>query len=863
MFTSAHAAEEKETKEDVEVIEVKGVRASIASANQLKRESNKVVDAIVAEDIGKLPDSNVAEALQRVTGVQIERERGEGSRISIRGLSADLNRTEVNGMSFAGTSTSREADFRNIPSQFISKIEVVKSPTASMTEGAVGGWVQIHTLRPFDGEGGFKAVATAKVRSIPGADTEATDENSPEYNFLLSNTFNDKFGASIMYQAGEHNGRSDIMEDLFWANLDVDGDAAPEHMPQVPRYFMNLVSEERESYTASLQYRPTEDIEFIFDATHSERKTDINNYVVNYLHLPGWGVNSNFVKEGDTVVGFDNELALFQSLSSEYEENRETDTFSLSADWQLNDSLEVRGLLGSSKGGYDQPLLNVVFNKFNIPLHTMGRTDEDGVWTTTDDLENYGSSGTDYLQFQSIFSQQKIEQDESLAQLDVKYTFDTGFISSIEGGIQARSTEFSSTGALLVRNLGLGLDPIDPNFPTNPDVMKDLPGEFGGVYDNDTSAIPNNFWVPNTDLFLDTFYSDQERKDVANYAPQYQDAGKVWKIKETITGAYLQINFESEFSDMPFSGNFGIRHVKTETDTDGYANVASSGFDDPISLSGEYSDTLPSFNASLEVTDDFIVRVAASEVIARPKVTDLVPSLTYNSVTLTAFGGNPDLDPFRAKQADVVFEYYQEHSSVAVGMFYKDVESFVTPGFLAVDLFDNGDIYQYQTPTNGEGATIKGVELAANHQFATLPEPWNGLGVSANYTYVDAPTRDVNEITGEELPFPGMSDDSYNLTAYWENYGWSANIAFNYRGEYLVANRTFGAGGTVGPQIAEDYSDLSANVSYAYSDHLAFFVAASNLTDSYMRIKSEPGSDRNVGTISWGRQYEAGISYKF
>ena len=523
-----------------------------------------------------------------------------------------------------------------------------------MTEGAVGGWVNIHTMRPFDGDGGFKGLVSLKSKMSPGADTELTDPNSLNTYVFVSNTFNDKFGASFMYNNGDYNGRADIMEDLIYIYDDKNGDGSSEYSPVAPRYFQNLVQEERESFTGSLQYRPTEDLEFIFDATHSERSGDVHNYVVNYIHFPGWGTNSNIIIEDETVVGFDNEGGLFQSLSSEFTETRETDTYSLTADWRTTEDLTISAIIGSSEGVFDQPLVNIQFNKFNIPLHTMDRAGEDNIWRTTDDLANYGSMASEYAQYTSIFSQDKTDQKEALAQLDFQYSIDNSFIEMVEFGVQLRNTEFDHTGAKLNRNVDQQNAPAD--YVSNSSALHGLPAEFGSEYKNNPDGIPGNFWVPDSEIFLDTFYTPEELSDIANYDEQYLDPGKVWNIEEKVSSAYVQVNFFTEFSnDMALSGNFGLRYSKTETDTHGFANVIESGFDDPVSFSSDYSDILPALNLTLEVTQSLLFRFAASQVIARPKITDLVPSLTYNEVTKLASGGNPDLDPFRADQFDLLW----------------------------------------------------------------------------------------------------------------------------------------------------------------------------------------------------------------
>jgi len=853
----------------VEEVVITGYRASLRSAAEIKESSDRIVDSIVALDIGKLPDSNVAETLQRVTGVQIDRERGEGTRVAIRGLSADLNRAEINGMAFAGTGTSREADFRNVPSDFISRIDVIKSPTASMTDGAVGGWINIHTRRPFDTEG-FNLSGSFKMRGGPGADTDVTDEYSPETSIFISNTFNEQFGASFTYHTVQHESRQDILEDLFWSYMNVDAvaDTDSEHFPHLPRYFQSVVSEERNAYTGSLQFRPTDDLEFILDVTHSERDTEIHNLVNNFIN---WIASpTNVVESSDTVVGFSVADAWFQSLSSEFKEYRETDTVSLASSWDISDDIKVSGLFGVSSGEYDNPLFNAVPTKPGTGPINFSQFGKDNIWRSDYDLVAEGADGSSFDWFLMSHSQQLIKQDETLAQVDVEYTVDLGVIKSIKVGAQHRGTSFDSVGVELPRNFFslaearafVGDDAVYDSFLAN--VMQPIPGRFGDVY-SANPGVPETFFVPDTDLVTSVFYTPEELEALRTYDESVLTYGKVWKIEEKITAAYIQAGIESTIGGLPLSGNFGVRVVQTETDTSGFGNA---DVNEPVSFDNTYTDVLPALNLRLDINDDMLARVAMSRVISRPTITDLVPRLTFNSVQLEASGGNPELDPFRADQLDLIFEYYpNQDSAFAVGFFYKDVESFVENQIVARDLFGDGQMYRFSTPVNGEGAKIKGIELSATHAFSGLPSHWDGLGVSANYTFVDSTSLSESQVTGEKLPFPGLSEVSYNLAVFYEKFGISSRLAYNYRDERLATSTGSGVFPLVTPVYFDEYASLDASISYSFfvqdDTAVAVYLSGSNLTDEYQRQSGEGGLNRNVSTFAWGPTYEAGVRITF
>ena len=860
MFSISTIGQEDE-EDSVEEVIVTGYKASLESAKDVKKNADRIVDSIVALDVGKLPDSNVAEALQRVTGIQIERARGEGSRVAIRGLSADLNRAEINGMAFAGTGTSREADFRNVPSDFISRIDVIKSPTASMTDGAMGGWINIVTRRPFDNEG-RQILGSVKMRGGPGIDTDISDEYSPETSFYVSNTFSDQFGASFTYHNVQHDSRADILEDLFNSYYDVDGDGDSEYFPHLPRYFQSIYTEARDAYTGSLQFRPSDDLELILDVTHSERDTEVSNYVNNFIN---WiAPPTNITEVNDTVMAFDVAAAWFQTLSSEFDEFRETDTVSLTSTWDVSEDVTVSGLFGSSSGTYDNPLFNAVPMNPSVGATSFSTVGKDNIWVSNYDYDSAQDAST-LPWFLMTHSQQLIEQDETLAQLDVEYIVDSGAISSIVFGIQNRSTSFDSIGVELPRNFfGLdaarafvGNDAVYDAFLAN--VMVQIPGSFGDQYDS-LPGVPSYFYVPDTDLTTSTFYTAEELANLRNYDESVLTYGKVWDIEESITAAYIQMNIDSTFNGLPLTGNFGIRYVKTDTDTSGYGNA---DVNDPVSFKGNYSDVLPALNLKLDISDELVARIAASSVISRPTITDLVPRLTYNSVQLEASGGNPDLDPFRADQLDVIFEFYpSEDTSYAIGIFYKDVESFVENQQVARDLFGDGQIYRFSTPVNGDGAKIKGLELAASHYFSNF----DGLGISGNYTYVDSTSMSVSQVTGKNLPFIGLSETSYNLAIFYEQGSLSSRLAYNYRDDRLLTSTGSGVFPTVTPVFIEEYASLDGSVSYSFDVQgvpVSVFLSATNLTDEYERQIGEGGNNRNVGTIAWGPTYELGFRVSF
>lgn len=414
------------------------------------------------------------------------------------------------------------------------------------------------------------------------------------------------------------------------------------------------------------------------------------------------------------------------------------------------------------------------------------------------------------------------------------------------------------------------------------------PGTFYGGAQGAGIDLPSGWFAPSyqkavAEGLIDTSLYNH---NLVRRAPGRNAAGEIvgtfdqmpnLNVQENIKAWYGQFSFEQSLFGMRYSGNMGVRQIVTNVQATGaitstYRTVAGGAAGNPrtyaVTLDKSYTDTLPTFNLSVFLTDNLIGRFGYAKVMARPKTADMVPSGTCvindyptedENVLDSCSIGNPALKPYRASQFDLNFGWYKNRDTlISVAFFYKDVESFILARrpVPAYDLFGDGELYNVTQPVNGTGAKIQGVEISAQTAFTFLPAPWDGLGVQANYTYSDA--MDVglfDTLTLKELPFPGLSKDTFNLIVYYDKGPINARLAYNARSTYMTS---VGSGGA--PLFRDPTGYLDGKATYRINKNFSVFAEGRNLTGEIERSVS--GSIRMNDQWYSGKRYFVGFSYR-
>ncbi|EKE77526.1 TonB-dependent receptor [Gallaecimonas xiamenensis] len=909
------AEEGQGDQDETEVIEVRGIRGSIRESLFIKQSATNVVDAIVAEDIGKFPDQNIAEALQRMTGVTITRNGGEGQNIMVRGLGGDYNVTTLNGRRMASEDSSRNFNYDLIAAELVAGVEVAKSPLAVYPEGGIGSVVDIQTRRPL-ALGGF--TLSGSVKSIY---EERTGRYSPQGSFLISDTFADNsFGILLTGAYSERTMRIDSYQgEGFYdpaegidvqvpvdsnGNGELDqGEPSYESMiPGYVRYSNWQDTRKRIGASLAMQWRPRDDLEFNFDSLYSSYDTNGSQYQISFVtYDEPWtpGVPSvgdlKFDENGRVNYLQLNNGAMAELLNVSTPRNTTTYQAGLNTKWFATDQLSLELDLSQSEAKSKNSGDNryVVARGF-VDSITIDQTSGNLLPDVTLDpaLNADQPFGAHYSYNYGTDIADKVDE----VRLAGRFLPDMGPVASLDFGVhyakQTKTrTQFKSKNPSMFSNGGAyftnsAYDSFDASsvqqmggmtlFRLPADVL--VPANFDHFLEGEAGKHPAP-WASFDYDKLYAFYQSinaQAAEDQIKASLQPKDS---YAVGEQTLALYLQANLEGELLALPYGLNLGLRGVRTEVNSSGYTlDLAALRFEEvdkdgttvvrPVgdisdyygqfSLKDHYTDWLPSLNFKLNLTDQLLYRFSAAKVLTRPNLDYLTP---YSSVDLNQFKyntSNPGLAPLRANQADTTLEwYFSDYGAATVALFYKDIQSFISYGPRGhIDI--DGYSFEVNGPDNDQyGATVKGAELAYQQSFEELLPGWlGGFGVQLNYTYTDSSYEDPDK-KAAGLPFEGMSKNAYNAVVYYEKYGLQARLAYNWRSKYLLYPDAWG-----GPQWMADYGQYDFSAGYDLTDNLSVHLEASNLTNE--RHWGYIKRPEQVAELSrYGRQFALGISAAF
>lgn len=815
------AAEEEAPGEDIVVT---GIRASLQSSIDLKKNASQVIDAISAEDVGKFPDKNVGEALQRVTGVQLERTDGEGTSINIRGIQASLNRYEINGVTVLDTGNSRGVDFRDFPVEFISRVEVVKSVSADVTEGGLGGTVRIITRRPFDKPG---LLATG---SVQGIHSNVNGDYGVRAAALISNTFaDDRIGVLLGVTYEERRIRTDGVDTLsFTLGPDRNADGRRDILPAI--FFITPIEQANKRFgiNGAVQFQATDNLMLYVEGFRSSRKFDSSGPRLSFQ--PQFGTVSNAQVGSDNIVDsftitggrvFNNNLSntednLVQSLSG-------------GAEWE-SDRLKATARVTKSSSRSESELFALQARNLAIN-YTVDYNNPKRLPNITP-LNANPSLPTNYTQAFFRSNPSTSRQSEFAGRFDLSYDTGDGFLDGIDAGFiySKRRIENEESDITVTYN---NTSPL--NGESNPSIFARLspgtsPANFFGTGDLNGITIPSPWFTLDRSI-LSAYPALVPVPVLVN----------TYDVEERVKAGYLKVNFASTLLGVPFSGNIGFRYAKTDVETNGF-QVGTAGTT-PLNVQSDYDAFLPSANVKFDlIPNELIFRLGAGEVLARPAPAQLAPSLRYDSASFEASRGNPALRPIKARQYDLSVEWYpNQGTSIAGAIFRKEVTDALIsvttqstiPGVGPRNPGDPTPVFFIAQPQNNPATVaIEGIEVGITQNFTFLPSPLDGFGVQANYTYAKSGNTGLtNAITGQVLPYTGLSKNSYNLTAFFEKFGLSARLSYNWRDDYLRVE--IGQGGF--PNFRNAYGQLDGSISYDLTPNLSLFVDAVNITNQTLR----------------------------
>ncbi|PPC91980.1 MAG: TonB-dependent receptor [Methylobacter sp.] len=800
-------------------VDVVGKRVSLSTAQEIKREKLEIVDSVVAEDINKFPDFNLTDAISRISGVQILQDRGEGAGVAIRGLTQ--LETLLNGREIFTAGSGRTLNYADIPSELLAGIDVYKTSSADHIEGGVGGLVDIRTHRPFDFKG---SQIFGSARVIYG---DLVNAAKPQFSTLLSNRWQSEnfgeFGALINFSYQERAFREDqkgIGNPVARTNL-IPGQTV--FVPNGTSETSSLGQRNRTAGNLVLQWRPSDSLELYAEASYVEFKTIQNSYQINVTP------SSSFVPGSIRLFPGSNDLQSITWL------NAPISILSFARDTVDRTVQEAIG--GSWSKGALTLKTDLSYTKSENDLLFSGPVLSGTAPVFSQDLSgsipSTGVSGTNLLdpanfRFASIaFRTLPFQGDLWAAKADGEYQFNNGFFKSVSAGVRYAKRHADNAPGLILADQAVPGIVSAANVPSL--VIANPASDFLGGAGTSIS----NFLVGSLNNARDaTAY--RSAFGITTPIPGAGNPTSVWRIDEETQSAFVMSAFEAE--DFPIDGNVGIRVVRTINSVSGSQSTPLTGGNAPINIERDFVDYLPSLNVRYKVQQDLYLRAALSRTLTRQDFNQLSPSLVLIRNTVTpalnqGSAGNPALKPVRSDNFDISVEkYFSPTTSVYVAGFFKQVD-----GFLATvsnpEVYD-GITYQVSRPQNTSAATINGFEVGYQQFYDFLPGLLSGLGLQANYTYVDSETPST--VLGQNVPLQNISQNSFNIIGLYEKGPVSARIAYNWRDDFLSGVSNFVGIGAV-PVFTRGYGWLNASIGYRINNHLSISLEGTNLLGTVRR----------------------------
>ncbi len=892
----APAAKKKADAKNLDTVVVTGIRGGIERAIDIKKDSTSIVEAISAEDIGKLPDVSIAESIARLPGIAAQRVAGRAQVVSVRGLSPDFSTTLLNGRELVSTGDNRSVEFDQYPSELMAGVTIYKTPDAALVGQGLSGTMDMRTVRPLDYDKPVIAISGRWQRnSLGSAANQGATGNRFNASFIGQSA-----SRTIGYSIGYSHSDTPIQENQVglyepWEKI---GDNWRPGVAAGTYYSNGIKALRRTGYTkrdgvmATLEFRPSDAWISTFDAFHSQAKQEdtANQFEVNLgdynggygrLNVVGAQINGNGTFTGGTA---ENVYPLVRGMYNRRKD--EINAFGWKNEMFLG---QVKLLADASWSKAKRNEINLENNTQLVPAPQLDSVVLDytgGGFPQLDPGRDYSNPDALYLRgtiYGSGYGKTPRVEDElssfrlggefpaPAAMADVFSGIDVGFNYA-----DRQKQKWQPEGGINVGAQGDTTIASDLQYG-----LVDL--GFAGV-----GMIPS--WnVPGAVARYMTF---NPVDDLDYLIP------KAWTVTERITTGYFKANIDTTWGSVPVRGNVGVQVQYTDQSSDARywdstRPVGSRAL--PIHKGTKYTDVLPSMNLAFSLTNDQTLRVALARQVARARVDQMRASLDFGVDTTTGKpgggGGNPELAPWRANAFDLSWEkYFGSKAYIAAAYFYKDLTSYIftqtRDGYDFTDqvaswLEVNGSTLPpgvtvkntgtYSAPFNGKGGKLQGLELTASLPLDLMfGDAFTGFGMVASASFTDSSIKilapeNSSSIGNDPITLPGLSKRVYNFTAYYERNGFEFRVNNRRRSDFIGEIGNFDGARSLRYVVGENITD--AQVSYSFSDDsslkgLSLLLQASNLGDESYRTYAGT-KDRPLETIKWGRTLLLGASYKF
>ena len=848
------AAQDGDAAGQGEEIVVNGTYArSLAAGIETKRRAAYGVDSISSTDIGKFPTQNVAEALQLVPGVAITRPRGEGLYVSVRGLGPQFQNTLMNGRTIAlndlienGGAAGRQFRFEMLPAEFTSSIDVVKTPTADMSEGALGGNIDVKTFRPLE-------VGNKTTVNIRGTYTTQTKDVRPNVTVLTSAKNSDgTFGILAGAQYWGKTVRNDRFMNFGWllnryTSPQAGGAPTGLYSPTRTRPTVETEDRKRISGIVSAQWQPTPELQTTLDVVATRLDVAYDEFGLDiYPDDGGTVLQPGYTVTGDTITKATVNNVRFMA-SREYSLNRhDLLTVGLKQVWNPDRWHVSANVNWSAAHSYHPDYRTGTVRSrafFTGPLSYDASAGYQTMPTLTTPVDV--TNPANYRLYPFNIAPKDSKDWDFYSRLDVAHDFD-GFLSKLQAGGEYhwRKRDYFRRDYLIdtatnqpLTNLGAG---AYQQMPYD-DFLKGVDGS--GI---------RNWLVPVTQAYVGNFFTPA----IQAQALSLGDRRSSFVVSEKIAAAYVRADYQFDAGAVPVSGNLGVRYVHTDQVASG--TLTSGNAFTPVSYPKTFNNVLPSFNLRADLTPKLVGRLAASRVLTRPNVTDTAPRITVSTDAQTASGGNPQLVPFLASQFDGSLEWYFAPSGMLSGaLFYKAMDNYITQDNTEIAIPGRG-IVRLSSSVNGGNAKVYGAEAAYSQVFTFLPEPFDGFGVQGSYTHTEVKADYMAGSRSIKDQLIGLSKNSFNLVGFYDKGPLSARLSYVWRDKYLSST-----GSTVqAPTYVAAFGSLDGQLSVRAAENLTLSLEGINIAGAHQDTYND--SKQRVGEINYyGRTILFGVRAEF
>ena len=913
IFLASSAAFAQDQAEPTEEVVVTGIRKSIQDSIGVKKNESSIVEVVSAEDIGKLPDSSIAESIARLPGIAAQRTNGRAQTLSIRGLGPDFTVTTFNGREQASANDNRTVEFDQYPSELVTQVKIYKTPDAGMAYQGIAGTTDISTVHPLAYADrkfavSYKREVNGQDANIPGLDDAGDRVNLTYIDQFADNTF----GIALGFAYNKTPYQAQTKEPWGYAQA---CDGCTELVIGGDKSGVQSSFYERKAFMGVMEYTPTDSVHMVLDAYHSDFNELQTIQRVEFgtiwsgasLTNPGPIVNNRVQSGVFPNVPF----VVIENYNND--RDAQVDSIGLNSKFSVGDDWTIENDLSWSKVEREDLRLESTAGLGTNNDPDLPPPVETVSFTTTSDGRSIMSPTLNYSDYGTVFltdpggwgggerragfvGAPRIEDEIQAIRLSATRKFSDQFlISDVSFGVNY--ADRTKSKRQFQSNLWLNGDishaVVPEEYRTGIADSSFFGSPYGIIGYNALAMYRDDFWAPINSINDPNANPNDRTNNVQN----------TWDVTEKLTTAFVKVGINTELGSLPLRGNIGVQAITADQSTD--LRLVSGVIPDntpvlpivTVTDGDKYTDILPSLNLALEMPHDMKLRFGAAVTVARPRLDELGGGASYTVTNDDSLppnyegqfyywqrsgGGNPKLRPWKANTFDLSLEkYFAEQAYVSVAAYYKDLKTYIfnastiedftgvpLPPFNPADpdvTYDEADANRIGVSTlktNGSGGHVQGFEITASIPFSLFSQALDGFG------FIISGAKNSSEITinDEEVDVPGLSKEILNSTLYYEKYGFSARVSNRYRGSFLGEIPLFDA--TLAYNNVHAESLVDAQIGYTFQsgamEGLSISLAGTNLTDEPFVLNSLDQPEYNLNKYQkYGATYALTLSYVF